>query len=116
GLLPKVVDINEKNQLIGEGAVAARNFLRIADLKVETLVKSDLRTRTHLINRANEQISRDFATVWSQTIGRKDQLQLQCEMEIYGEENQERVGKPYFVFWISDGLTRLYPHQRSQGV
>lgn len=116
GLLPKTVDIDEKNQLVGDGAIAAQNFLKIADLQLDTLIKSDLRSRTHLINRANQQISRDFATFWSQTIGRKDQLQLQCEMEVYGTDTPEKVGKSYLVFWISDGLTRLYPHQRSQGV
>jgi energy-coupling factor transporter ATP-binding protein EcfA2 len=119
GLLPDKIDILEgKNgwRLASEGGEAAQNFLDAAGLDLKALVAGDRRTREHLLGRANAQVTADFASFWSQTIGKTEKLQLRCDIENYGSDTAEKSGKPHLVFWISDGLNRLYPKQRSQGV
>lgn len=115
GLLPNTVDIDEKGRPTGQGAVAATNFLSIAEIDLPALVKGDGRYRQNVLNRANQRVSEDFASFWSQVIGAKSKLTLQCGFEFYSSL-YEKVGKPYLEFWISDGNTQLYPKQRSQGV
>ena len=115
GLLPNTVEIGENDTLVGPGAAAAQNFLDVAKISISTL-KSDLRTRSVLLKKANERISKDFSSFWSQTIGNKSKLQLQCSLEIYGQDAGSKAGKPYLAFFISDGMNALYPKQRSQGV
>ncbi|MDB9953201.1 ATP-binding protein, partial [Porticoccaceae bacterium] len=120
GLLPSQIDIviNERGNytLKGQGASAARNFLIVAELNLKCLVESDIRTRASLLSKANSNITKDFSTFWSQTIGRKDKLKLECEIQTYGAEAEEKSGEKYLLFWVSDGLNKLYPKQRSQGV
>jgi hypothetical protein len=116
GLLPNSIDIDPSFKLVGEGAVAAKNYLRVAGLDVKQLATSDLRTRSGTLKRANEKITKDFATFWSQTIGKTSKLLLECELETYGQNVAGKAGTQYLVFWISDGLNKLYPKQRSLGV
>lgn len=116
GILPNFVDINDKGVLTGESAVAARNYLAVAGIDIAKLIGSDLRTRSGTLRRANEHISRDFSRFWSQTIGDSTQLQLESELQTYGADAGEKSGKPFLVFWISDGLNKLHPSQRSLGV
>jgi predicted ATPase len=119
-VLPNTVDvvINKwgRYELTGNGAATANNFLRVAGLKLEELVNANERQRESLLKKANATISKDFALFWAQRIGHTDNLQLQCDMAYYGEMSGEKIGKPYLRFWISDGITRLYPRQRSLGV
>lgn len=116
GLLPSSIDINSDGTLQGDGAVAANNFLSIANLKVKDLLTEDLRTQTEKLERANKKISDDFAAFWTQTIGKSGPLKLQCELHHYGTNVPDKSGQPHLVFWISDGLTKLYFKQRSLGV
>ncbi len=117
GMLPNIIDIDDKNNFIGDGAAAVKNYLLIADLTVEKIINADLRTRSSLLKKANDKISKDFAEFWSQTIGKTNRLQLECDLQIHGSNAPpEKIGKPFFVFWISDGLKKLHPKQRSQGV
>lgn len=116
GLLPNTVDVDEKGKPVGPGAVAASNFLSIAEIDLPALVRGDGRYRQNVLNRANRRLSDDFASFWSQVIGAASRLTLQCGFEYYSSAFPEKAGKPYLEFWISDGNTQLYPKQRSQGV
>lgn len=117
GLLPSQIDIDEsKFALVGPGAAAASNFLTAAGLDLKKLVISDPRTRESLLLKANDAVTKDFATFWSQTIGKASKLKLECAVQTYGAEVPDKVGKKYLLFWVSDGLNKLYPKQRSQGV
>lgn len=117
GRLPNHVDIDvEKAAPIGDGAAAAKNYLDIAGLNLRKLIESDQRARETLLNRANAKVSEDFNSFWSQTIGKSGRLELKCNIHYYSDDNTEKAGKPYIVFWICDGKTQLYPMQRSQGV
>lgn len=117
GQLPNHVEINEKNQLTGAGAEAARNFLQVAGLKLADLLNGDKRARENILNRANSRVSADFCEFWSQTIGSNEKLSLKCEIDHFGANSApEKAGKPYLIFWVCNGHTQLYPRQRSQGV
>ncbi|MCU1617912.1 MAG: hypothetical protein JWO98_5452 [Frankiales bacterium] len=115
GALPNHVDINDKGKPTGLGAKAAANFLRIAEVDLPSLIKSDLRTRQNTMNRANSKVSEDFKLFWSQTIGKSGRLTLKCEIANYPSTEPEKSGSPHLVFWICDGNTQLYPAQRSRG-
>lgn len=116
GLLPNTVDIDEKGKPTGTGATAASNFLTIADIDLAKLLSGDGRYRQNILNRANQRVSDDFASFWSQIIGTGSKLTIQCAFEHYNIAHGEKVGKPYLEFWIADGNTQLYPKQRSLGV
>ena len=110
GLLPDRVDIilNKKGKwaLTGDGSQAARNYLNIASINLDELVKGDSRVRKHTLAKGNALLTKDFATFWSQTIGKTGPLSLECAIEHYGAEAPEKIGKPHLTFWISDGFTR----------
>lgn len=116
GLLPNQIDITDEGELVGEGAAAAANFLTVAGIDAKELLTSERRARETILQRANEKISANFNTFWSQLIGEARKLKLECDFDIHGVTQSEKVGKPHLVFWICDGSTRLYPKQRSQGV
>lgn len=117
GLLPSKIDIDEEKYVLkGKGAIAARNFLTVAGLDLKTLVNSDPRTRETLLLKANNQITKDFANFWSQTIGETSKLNLECQVQTYGPEEDEKSGQKHLLFWVNNGLRKLYPKQRSQGV
>ena len=120
GLLPNRIDVVQNKEggwsLSGEGSKAAANFLQIAGIELEGLVRGDARTREHILRKANAKLTADFAQFWSQTIGKKEKLQLECDIANYGTEAPKKAGEPHLVFWISDGFNKLYPKQRSQGV
>lgn len=116
GLLPNTVDIDSNGTPTGDGATAAENFLRIAEIDLPKLVKGDGIYRQNQLRRANQRVSDDFSSFWSQMIGGSSRLSLQCEISNYGSTAGEKVGKEHLVFWIVDGNTHLHPKQRSLGV
>lgn len=120
GLLPGEIDVVQNDHgyylFQGSGAQAANNYLTVAGLKLKELVESDGRTRANLLARANAKITRDFSAFWSQTIGKAQKLKLECEIHSYSHISGDKSGQFYLVFWIGDGLNKLYPKQRSQGV
>ena len=116
GLLPNTVDIDANDKPSGIGSIAATNFLAIAEINLPQLVGGDARSRQNLLNRANQKVSDDFSSFWSQLIGFASKLSLRCEYEHYSTAGGEKSGKPYLEFWICDGNTQLYPKQRSLGV
>lgn len=116
GRLPSQVDIDESGKPIGPGSLAARNFLKIAEINLPDLLKGDRRQRENTLNKANNRVSQDFNAFWSQSIGKSGKLTLKCDIDNYDASQADKAGKPHLVFWICDGSTQLYPKQRSQGV
>lgn len=116
GLLPSTVDIDAQGKPTGNGSVAARNFLTIAEIDLPQLIKGDGRYRQNQLRRANQRVSDDFTNFWSQVIGSGSKLSLQCEIAHYGSATGDKSGKEHLIFWIVDGNTQLYPKQRSLGV
>lgn len=116
GLLPNTVDLDTRGLPMGKGATAARNFLAIAEIDLPNLIAGDGRYRQNILNRANQRVSDDFTSFWSQLIGAHAKLDIQCAYEHYDSSIPEKAGKAYLEFWISDGNTQLYPKQRSLGV
>ena len=120
GLLPSQIDIHsyngERYSVKGKGAFAAENFLIVAGLDLNRLVECDMRTRQSLLSSANSRITRDFSMFWSQVIGRTDKLKLECDIQTYDSTAADKIGKQYLIFWVCDGVNKLYPKQRSQGV
>lgn len=116
GRLPNQVDIDDKGKPTGPGALAALNFLRIAEIHLPDVLNGDRRHRENTLNKANAKVSENFNSFWSQTIGKSGRLSLKCEIANYDDSVAGKAGKPHLVFWITDGNTQLYPKQRSQGV
>lgn len=116
GLLPNSIDIDDNNNLIGDGITAARNFLNVANIDLSLLKRSSGGTRETILQRANDSISRDFNQFWSQTIGGGNTLSLKCSLQTHESSAGEKAGKFFLAFFISDGLNSLHPKQRSQGV
>ncbi len=116
GLLPDSVDITSEWKLKGSGAIGARNFLTVAGIDLKKLVEGSDIDRVNLLKRATKQITQDFASFWSQNIGSGQGLQLECEIQSKRETSGPEAGKPYLSFWITDGVNRLHPSQRSKGL
>jgi predicted ATP-binding protein involved in virulence len=116
GLLPGTVDLGVNGEPTGSGAIAAANFLTIAEIDLPRLVQGDERYRQNILNKANDRVSEDFASFWSQVIGSGARLKIECDIKHYGSEAGSKMGKKHLVFWIKDGNTQLYPKQRSLGV
>jgi hypothetical protein len=114
GLLPDRVDISDDFKLAGSGAQAARNFLNIGDIDLKQLVNSDTRSRAAILKRANRRVTDGFLDFWHQTIGKASSLELECSIHHYPHGN-DKAGKAYLEFLITDNATPLYPKQRSRG-
>lgn len=116
GLLPDSIDISAEWRLKGAGAIGARNFLTVAGIDLKKLVEGSDIERVNLLKRATKQITQDFGGFWSQNIGSGQSLQLECEIQSKRETSGAEAGKPYLSFWITDGVNRLHPSQRSKGL
>lgn len=115
GLLPNKIDITDEFVLDDEpGEQAVANFLTIAGIDLEVLVKSETRARAGILKAANRKISDDFRAFWSQTIGENVVLQLECSIHQH-PFGHEKAGKSYLEFLITDATAPLYPKQRSRG-
>lgn len=115
GLLPNKIDITDDFKLVEEaGELAVANFLSIAGIDLEVLVKSETRARAGILKAANKKISEDFLAFWSQTIGENVALQLECAIHQHPSDHA-KPGKSYLEFLITDATAPLYPKQRSKG-
>ena len=115
GLLPNKIDITDDFKLVEEpGELAVANFLTIAGIDLEVLVKSETRARAGILKAANKKISDDFLAFWSQTIGENVALQLECAIHQHPSDHA-KPGKSYLEFLITDATAPLYPKQRSKG-
>ncbi|MFM0000201.1 AAA family ATPase [Paraburkholderia dipogonis] len=116
GTLPNEIELDDKSAPTGNGAIAASNYLYAAQIDLPKMLKADRRARESFMVRANAKLTEAFNSFWSQTIGKDTKLSLTCDIQFRDASDTTRAGKPYLVFWISDGHTQLYPSQRSQGV
>jgi predicted ATPase len=115
GVLPDSIDVSDY-KLKGIGAIGARNFLIVADIDLKKLVDGSDIERVNLLRRATKKITRDFGEFWSQNIGEAKKLELECEIQSKRTSSGDQAGAPYLTFWITDGVNRLHPSQRSKGL
>lgn len=115
GLLPESVDIVD-GSLAGNGNHAALNFLTVAGIDLQKLIKADVRARESILEFANEKITDDFNSFWNQKVNARSRISLTCRYQHYSEIYPPKSGKPYLAFWLSDGSHPLFLHQRSTGL
>lgn len=115
GMLPDAIDVSDY-KLKGDGIIGARNFLTVADIDLKKLVNGSDIERVNLLKRATKKITKDFGAFWSQNIGEAKKLELECEIQSKRTSSGDQAGAPYLTFWITDGVNRLHPSQRSKGL
>jgi hypothetical protein len=99
-----------------EGYKAARNFLALARLEHSFFLQPSSRILKQTIENLNHKLTRNFHDFWQQSVGSRNKIKIQFELEHYSESHGDKSGKPYLEFWIKDEGERLYPKQRSRGV
>lgn len=117
-LLPNRIDLEDIVSSDGavEGFKAARNFLKLAQLDHSFFVQPSSRILKQTIENLNHKLTRNFHDFWQQSVGGKNKIKIQFELEHYSSTHGAKSGKPYLEFWIKDEGERLYPKQRSRGV
>ena len=116
GLLPNTINVDSDFKLSGDGATAANNLLSILDIELEEFVKLDERSRESKTARATDTLNRDFKEFWNQKIGLENKIKIEFALQHHSNLKPEFAGRPYLIFWVSDGLHKLHPKQRSAGV
>lgn len=117
-LLPNRIDLDDiitGNDRV-EGYKAARNFLTLARLDWSFFNQPSSRILKQTIENLNNKLTRNFHEFWQQSVGGRNKIKIQFELEHYSASHGEKAGKPYLEFWIKDEGERLYPKQRSRGV
>jgi hypothetical protein len=117
-LLPNRIDLDEiisGNSRV-EGYKAARNFLTLARLDWSFFMQPSSRILKQTIENLNNKLTRNFHEFWQQSVGGRNKIKIQFELEHYSASHGDKAGKPYLEFWIKDEGERLYPKQRSRGV
>jgi hypothetical protein len=117
-LLPNRIDLDEiisGNDKV-EGYKAARNFLTLAHLDWTFFNQPSSRILKQTIENLNNKLTKHFHEFWQQSVGGRNKIKIQFELEHYSASHGEKAGKPYLEFWIKDEGERLYPKQRSRGV
>jgi len=117
-LLPNRIDLDDivAGGAEVEGYKAARNFLKLARLDYSFFNQPSSRILKQTIENLNQQLTRNFHDFWQQSVGSKNKIKIQFELEHYSASHGAKAGKPYLEFWIKDEGERLYPKQRSRGV
>lgn len=116
-LLPSTIDVVDKKLAKGQGHEGASNFLRVAGIDLAALLELSGRQQETRLASANRIVTELFRKFWTQTVGKKQKLELVCQLKNYPESlGDEKRGKAYLVFFISDSDDKLHPNQRSQGV
>lgn len=117
-LLPDTIDLEDlqsKNEK-AEGYKGAENLLAIAGLDLGFLQTGERRIVENRIDKLNQSVTTNFQEFWRQKIGRTNKISIEFELKHHDNNQGEKAGKPYLVFWIKDGGEKLYPKQRSKGV
>jgi hypothetical protein len=117
-LLPNRIDLDDiisGNDRV-EGYKAARNFLTLARLDWSFFNQPSSRILKQTIENLNNRLTKNFHEFWQQSVGGRNKIKIQFELEHYSASHGEKAGKPYLEFWIKDEGERLYPKQRSRGV
>jgi ABC-type cobalamin/Fe3+-siderophores transport system ATPase subunit len=121
-LLPNQIDIDDlldKNST-AHGKKGVLNLFKIAKLgrdDIEWFKNADSRLYHNKLRTINSLLTEKIQEVWSQKIANSKKLSIEIDLEFYAQ-GSEKSGKPYFSFWIKDGITGelLHPKQRSLGV
>ena len=117
-LLPNRIDLEDivASDSGIEGYKAARNFMKLAKLDYSFFLQPSNRILKQTIENLNQKLTHNFHDFWQQSVGGKNKIKIQFELEHYSASHGEKSGKPYIEFWIKDEGERLYPKQRSRGV
>jgi ABC-type ATPase involved in cell division len=117
-LLPNRIDLEDIVAVDSgiEGYKAARNFMKLAGLDYSFFMQPSSRILKQTIENLNQKLTHNFHDFWQQSVGGKNKIKIQFELEHYSSSHGEKSGKPYLEFWIKDEGERLYPKQRSRGV
>ena len=117
-LLPNRIDLEDiiTSDSDIEGHKAARNFMKLARLDYSFFLQPSSRILKQTIENLNQKLTHNFHDFWQQSVGGKNKIRIQFELEHYSASHGEKSGKPYLEFWIKDEGERLYPKQRSRGV
>lgn len=118
-LLPNQIDLDdiESENQEKEGYIAAKNFLKVANIDTELFRNSSSqRILEQKIENTNKRITSEFRDFWSQKVGKSNKIEIEFNLKHHSSEEGEKSGVPYLVFWIKDGSEKLYPVQRSKGV
>lgn len=97
------------------GGAGARNFISVSGLKVKELLDADDRRRSTLIRHANDRVNTELRKFWTQLLGKESRITIECEFGRRPPNDPEKPGAPYLSFWVSEGIERFYPSQRSRG-
>ncbi|MHC8387901.1 ATP-dependent nuclease [Pseudomonas sp. MDT2-39-1] len=116
GLLPNTIDIDENNELVGEGKIAATNLLSIAEINIKDFTHQNNRSTHTRITRATNKINQDFSEFWNQNIDTNTKIKIEFSLDHHNTSNEKNAGRPYLAFWVTDGIHKLHPNQRSAGV
>ncbi|KPZ14331.1 ATP-dependent nuclease [Pseudomonas syringae group genomosp. 3] len=116
GLLPNTIDIDANFGLVGEGKAAAENLLAIANIQLKDLINQDSRAQESKIARAINEINSELKDFWNQKIGLNNKIRLEFSLKHHASNSSKKAGDPYLIFWVSDGMHKLHPKQRSAGV
>jgi len=117
-LLPNRIDLEDivATDSDIEGYKAARNFMKLARLDYSFFMQPSSRILKQTIENLNQRLTHNFHDFWQQSVGGKNKIKIQFELEHYSASHGDKSGKPYLEFWIKDEGERLYPKQRSRGV
>lgn len=116
-LLPDTIDLEDlrnKNKDV-QGYKGAENLLILAEFKFHFL-SNNMRMIENKIEGLNKKVTGNFRDFWSQRIGKENKIFIEFGLKNYDDNQGEKAGKPYIVFWISDEEEKLHPKQRSNGV
>lgn len=112
-LLPNEIALDDQGNPEGNGSVAALNFLSVAQIDANLLCSTTDFSRENMLSRANLNITNDFNAFWSQLIGGDVKIGIECKLTEKFEGGQKKF---YLTFWTREGVNRLFPTQRSEGV
>lgn len=120
GLLPNTIDVEELKNGKGGGYKGADNFLKVAgfdvDFYLESLRSNRLRAKNK-VETLSAELTKDLQSFWAQHIGGDSKITIEFDVEKYDvEQDAEKAGKPFVIFWVKDKCGRLHPTQRSEGV
>lgn len=118
-LLPPTIDLADitKKTAKTPGIKGALNFLTIIGLTVDDLSdEANVRIVKSKIRNANERLTKEFQTFWSQYIGNNNKIEIEFGLEHHNASVTAKAGQPYLIFWVKDRGELLHPAQRSKGM
>ena len=116
-LLPRTIDLEDlqNNNEKVQGFNGAKNLLQVAGIDFNSIKTDNIRFTENALENINTKFTANFQEFWQQIIGKNNQVEIEIQLKNHDNKVPEKAGKPYFVFWIKDKKTKLYPEQRSKG-